>query len=82
MHRFQFSVFIAIALVFAVQGVNSFIYSKGWGAGLATGVGWLLCAMVDVSLSFGHEGVWLSQLVPTNVSCHNVRQDRKTMGGG
>ena len=48
MHRFQLAVFTAVALVFAVNGVNNNIYSD-LGALIAVGVGWLLLAMVDVS---------------------------------
>lgn len=49
LHRLQFSVFTAIALVFAVEGVNRFIYAKGSGSMIAVAVGWILLAMVDVS---------------------------------
>lgn len=47
MHRFQISTFGAIAIVFAVIGVNQNIYGP-FGAMEAVGAGWLLLAMVDV----------------------------------
>jgi hypothetical protein len=47
----QFSVFLGVALVLGVDGVNTHIYAKGWGASLATAAGWLLCSMVDVSFA-------------------------------
>ena len=46
-HRFQLAIVGAIATVFAVYGAN-FIFADQ-GALIATGVGWLLLAMVDVS---------------------------------
>lgn len=49
LHRFQLAVFTAVALVFAVEGVNN-IYSNA-GALIAVGVGWLLLAIVDVGRS-------------------------------
>jgi hypothetical protein len=47
-YRFQFAFWIAVTLPFAIGGVNGFIYDKGFGRGLTTGAGWLLCSMVDV----------------------------------
>jgi SHO1 osmosensor len=49
-HRFQLSVVLAIAEVFAVFGAE-FIFSAN-GALIATGVGWLLLALVDVSYTW------------------------------
>lgn len=46
-HRFQLSVVLAIAEVFAVFGAE-FIFSTN-SALIVTGVGWLLLALVDVS---------------------------------
>jgi hypothetical protein len=48
-HRFQLAIVLAIAEVFAVYGTE-FIFSSE-GALIAVGVGWLLLAMVDVSVS-------------------------------
>ncbi|KAF9270751.1 hypothetical protein L218DRAFT_1013796 [Marasmius fiardii PR-910] len=47
MHRLQISVFGAVALVFAVQGVQAGIYT-GIGAREAMSVGWLILSMVDI----------------------------------
>ncbi|KAJ8084628.1 Transmembrane osmosensor [Marasmius tenuissimus] len=47
MHRLQICVFGAIAIVFAVQGVQDGIYS-GQGAREAMSVGWLILSMVDI----------------------------------
>ncbi|KAJ7597308.1 hypothetical protein C8J56DRAFT_1011769 [Mycena floridula] len=47
MHRFQISVFGAIAIVFAVEGVNQGIFS-GQAALDAMAAGWLILAMVDI----------------------------------
>ncbi|KAF9532080.1 hypothetical protein CPB83DRAFT_848305 [Crepidotus variabilis] len=47
MHRFQISVFGAIAIVFAVDGTNAGIYAP-MGAVTALGAGWLILAIVDV----------------------------------
>lgn len=47
-HRFQLAVVIAIAIVFAVIGVEQNIFA-GQAARIAVGAGWLLIAMVDVS---------------------------------
>jgi len=47
-HRFQLAVVTAIAVVFAVIGVNDHIYT-GFSAQVAVGAGWLLIAIVDVS---------------------------------
>ncbi|KAG7099761.1 hypothetical protein E1B28_001574 [Marasmius oreades] len=47
MHRLQISVFGAIAVVFAVQGVQAGIYSS-LGALEAMSVGWLILSMVDI----------------------------------
>lgn len=47
-HRFQLAVVIAIAIVFAVIGVEQNIFT-GLAAQIAVGVGWLLIAIVDVS---------------------------------
>lgn len=47
MHRFQISVFGAIAIVFAVTGVNEGIFS-GEAALDAMAAGWLILAIVDV----------------------------------
>jgi len=47
MHRFQVSVFGAIAIVFAVLGVNMGIFSQS-GALNAMGAGWLVLAVVDI----------------------------------
>ena len=47
MHRFQISVFGAISIVFAVDGVNSGLFVST-AALNAMGVGWLLLAIVDI----------------------------------
>ncbi|KAF5392534.1 hypothetical protein D9757_002312 [Collybiopsis confluens] len=47
MHRFQISIFGAVAIVFAVQGVQLGIFS-GVGSRDAMSVGWLILAMVDI----------------------------------
>jgi SHO1 osmosensor len=47
MHRFQISVFGAIAIVFAVQGVNQGLFISIPSLN-AMGVGWLLLAIVDI----------------------------------
>ncbi|TEB38724.1 hypothetical protein FA13DRAFT_395427 [Coprinellus micaceus] len=47
MHRFQISVFGAIAIVFAVGGVDAGIYAP-FGALNAMSAGWLILAIVDV----------------------------------
>ncbi|KAJ7292738.1 hypothetical protein C8J57DRAFT_1703636 [Mycena rebaudengoi] len=47
MHRFQISVFGAIAIVFAVMGVNQGIFT-GIGSLDAMAAGWLIIAMVDI----------------------------------
>lgn len=47
MHRLQISIFGAVALVFAVQGVQAGIYT-GLGAREAMSVGWLILSMVDI----------------------------------
>lgn len=47
LHRFQLSIFLAIATALAVGGVQ-FIFGTP-GAYVATGVGWLLLTMVNVS---------------------------------
>jgi len=47
MHRFQISVFGAVAIVFAVDGVQAGIFS-GVGSLDAMSVGWLILAMVDI----------------------------------
>jgi len=47
MHRFQISVFTAVALVFAVIQVDQAIYSSVPSL-QATGAGWLLLAIVDI----------------------------------
>jgi SHO1 osmosensor len=47
MHRFQISVFGAIAVVFAVTGVNQGIFS-GRASLDAMGAGWLILAIVDI----------------------------------
>jgi SHO1 osmosensor len=47
MHRFQISVFGAIAVVFAVQGVNQGLFISVASLN-AMGVGWLLLAIVDI----------------------------------
>jgi SHO1 osmosensor len=44
----QLSVFGAIAIVFAVQGVDMGIYTSE-GSTVAMSAGWLVLAMVDVS---------------------------------
>lgn len=49
-HRFALAIFTAICVVFAVQGVQN-IFTKGYGASTAVGVGWLLLCMVDVSFA-------------------------------
>jgi hypothetical protein len=48
-HRFQLAVVLAIAVVFAVIGVEQNIFT-GVSARLAVGAGWLLIAIVDVRL--------------------------------
>ena len=48
-HRFQLAVVTAIAVVFAVIGVDDNIYT-GVSARVAVGAGWLLIAIVDVSI--------------------------------
>ncbi|KAJ4485690.1 hypothetical protein J3R30DRAFT_3282138 [Lentinula aciculospora] len=47
MHRFQISVFGAVAIVFAVNGVQAGIFT-GIGSLDAMSVGWLILAMVDI----------------------------------
>ncbi|KAK7058575.1 Transmembrane osmosensor [Paramarasmius palmivorus] len=47
MHRFQISVFGAVAIVFSVQGVQAGIFS-GAGALQAMAVGWLILSMVNI----------------------------------
>lgn len=47
MHRFQISVFGAVAIVFAVQGVNLGLFVNVASLN-AMGVGWLLLAVVDI----------------------------------
>jgi len=47
MHRFQISIFGAIAIVFAVQGVNQGLFVPVASLN-AMGVGWLLLAIVDI----------------------------------
>ena len=47
MHRFQISIFGAIAIVFAVQGVTDGIFVS-YGPLNAMGAGWLILAIVDV----------------------------------
>lgn len=47
MHRFQISVFGAVAIVFAVDGVQAGIFT-GVGSLDAMSVGWLILAMVDI----------------------------------
>ncbi|KAF7965042.1 hypothetical protein HWV62_843 [Athelia sp. TMB] len=47
MHRLQISVFGAVAIVFAVLGVNQTIFS-GRGALDAVAAGWLILAIVDI----------------------------------
>ena len=47
MHRFQISVFGAIAIVFAVQGVTDGIFVS-YGPLNAMGAGWLILAIVDI----------------------------------
>jgi SHO1 osmosensor len=47
MHRFQISVFGAVAIVFAVNGVQAGIFT-GDGALDAMSVGWLVLSMVDI----------------------------------
>jgi len=47
MHRFQISVFGAVAIVFAVQGVDEGIFS-GVPAQDAMSAGWLILAMVNI----------------------------------
>ena len=47
MHRFQISVFGAVAIVFAVQGVNQGLFVSAASLN-AMGVGWLLLAVVDI----------------------------------
>jgi len=47
MHRFQISVFGAVAIVFAVNGVEAGIFT-GIGSLDAMSVGWLILSMVDI----------------------------------
>lgn len=47
MHRFQISVFGAIAIVFSVNGVQAGIFANR-GSLIAMGVGWLLLSMVNI----------------------------------
>ncbi|KZP25366.1 hypothetical protein FIBSPDRAFT_855896 [Athelia psychrophila] len=47
MHRFQLSTFGAVAIVFAVTGVNQTIFS-GIGSLDAVAAGWLILAIVDI----------------------------------
>ena len=47
MHRFQISVFGAIAIVFAVEGINSSIYSTLSSVD-AIAAGWFITAVVDI----------------------------------
>ncbi|KAK0233537.1 hypothetical protein IW262DRAFT_1258432 [Armillaria fumosa] len=47
MHRFQISVFGAVAIVYAVEGVQKGIFS-GAGSLNAMGAGWLILAIVDI----------------------------------
>ena len=47
MHRFQISVFGAIAIVFSVQGVNQGLFVSTPSL-TAMGVGWLLLAVVNI----------------------------------
>ncbi|PSS29605.1 hypothetical protein PHLCEN_2v2753, partial [Hermanssonia centrifuga] len=47
MHRFQISVFGAIAIVFAVDGVNNTIFT-GFASLDAVAAGWLILAVVDI----------------------------------
>lgn len=47
MHRFQISVFGAVAIVFSVQGVNDGIF-ESQGSLNAMGAGWLLLAIVNI----------------------------------
>ena len=47
MHRLQISVFGAVAIVFAVEGVNNTIFSNQ-SALDATAAGWLILAFVDI----------------------------------
>ncbi|KAF8973495.1 hypothetical protein BDZ97DRAFT_1900338 [Flammula alnicola] len=47
MHRFQISVFGAIAIVFAVEGVTLGIFANR-SANTAMGAGWLILAFVDI----------------------------------
>ncbi|EIW69197.1 hypothetical protein TREMEDRAFT_69025 [Tremella mesenterica DSM 1558] len=47
LHRIQLAVILAIAIVFAVIGVNDFIYSS-LGAETAVGAGWLLITFADL----------------------------------
>ena len=47
MHRFQISVFGAVAIVFAVRGVDQGIYD-GQGSLQAMAAGWLILAIVDI----------------------------------
>lgn len=49
-HRLQISVFLAIAVVFAVLGVNSGIFTST-SFQLAVGAGWLLLAVSNVRCS-------------------------------
>ncbi|KAF8628271.1 hypothetical protein AX15_004039 [Amanita polypyramis BW_CC] len=48
MHRFQIAVFGAIAIVFAVQGVNQGIFSADAASLNAMSAGWLVVAFVDI----------------------------------
>lgn len=48
MNRFQISVFGAVALVFAVGGVDRGIYTPGVGSLNAMSAGWLILAIVDL----------------------------------
>ena len=47
MHRFQISVFGAVAIVFAVEGVNQSIFSDHASLD-ATAAEWLILAIVDI----------------------------------
>lgn len=62
-YRLQLSIFGAISLVYAVTGTNNGIYSKD-GAYIAMAVGWLVLAIVDVSLSTAFR--ILQQLTPAD----------------
>ena len=48
MHRFQIAVFGAVAIVFAVQGVNQGIFVSNAGSLNAMSAGWLVLAFVDI----------------------------------